>query len=1842
MLLLPFLLLVHYPTTMAPATRSRVLSDAIKTAIMNVFVYSPEEYQTSRYSRILEYNEISQPFDLMMLSESQIFDLSAPKSSEDTTEIKLSPTEARRLIHLRAWAKAQPSPNTDMWFTVTNESFGAFLSDASNQTVQTTTDTSNSTTANLAEKFKSGIKRSITDYPKLADDKFWRSFKQKFLSLAASHDIGDVFDPSYAPSSAVDIELFKARQTFAWSVLVHCFHTGKSRAVIQRFDHTNDAQAAFKEILKTYETGTATDIYEDNLLATIDNMVLDSKWKKPLETFFTRWTLKVLEYEDIKGKPFDDETKVLKLIKAVRQYAPLYNVVTQSKITFASISGALPSTGTNAPRLTFDYLYRSILDTAIQLDSNNKALRIANKTNRITPPSKPTTSTNDKDKDPRPRRINHPIPPHLWKKMTPDERVKALEEHRRKRYTANLTNTAPTTEPPVVANPPSNPPTTQDPNVPGSTLRRMMSNYTSQQPAPSSELTINGVTYVVKATRVKYSVHLVNAEAKGSLIDGGANGGMSGNDVRIVSESYTRADVTGIADSEIHDVPICTVAGVIETTTGPIIGIFNQYAHYGKGSTIHSVNQLVDFGIDVNDRPLRCQNGRQTIVTPEGYTIPLAIRNGLAYMDMHPPSDKEFDSLPHVIFTSDVPWDPSSLDHEWDDSLSNLPDLIPRPNFRDEDSDDDDDSPYDTWTLNTVRETYRDEVRRDVAETSDDGETVRTSNISTPKDSTTTPKSAEASLTTVPYYTPRSVLPKHPDYAALRPYFAWIPASRVRDTIESTTQWYRAEGRVPMRRHFKSRFPAANVRRLNEEVAMDTIFSNTPALDDGVMGHGGCRMMQIFTGVTSHITEGFPLHSESDIHETVEAFITKHGAPTNLRSDNARAQIGKKVQDILRHLFIGFGTSDEPEQQNQNPAERRIQDIKKMTNSVMDRTATPANLWLLCTIYVIYVLNRITHPGIGNIPPLEKAYGQKVDTSPLLHFKWREPVYYLVHDASFPDTREALGYFVGFAESCGDVLTFNILNPETNRLLPRSAVRSAVQSPNPNYRVLSLPGSGEASEDIIDLSSDDNTTSHSHVLTLDDLDPTSHDPEVKIPRFSPDELVGKTFTMPSGDDDRLYRATVIRKVEDLDAADHQRIKFLVEFGHNNHEAIIAYNQLCDYIEDQEENQDDKAWTFKGIIGHQGPLKAKDPAYKGSKWNLKIDWDDDEPTWEPLTVIAKDDIVSVAKYGKAHGLLDEPGWKHIKRIANRPLMLKRMVCQVKKKRKGPIFKFGVQVPRNPKEAAELDLKYNQTKWADAQKTELDQLDEYGTFKSIGKGTAPPPGYKKIIVSWVYDVKQDLRHKARCVSGGHLTPPSSEDAYSGVVSLRSVRLALLLGELNGLKPMVGDIGNAYLEAYTKEKVYFIAGPEFGELEGHTMLVVKAHYGLRTSGARFHERLYDTLRDMGFTPCKADPDLWMRDAGDCYEYVCVYVDDLLAVMKDPRAFFDTLTNNYGYKLKGVGEPSYHLGGDFYRDPDGTLVWGAHTYIQRMCDNYKHMFNVEPRNYSSPMEHGDSPELDESPELDSLGVKQYQSLIGALQWCVTLGRFDIYAAVMTMSRFRAAPREGHLDRAKRIIGYLKATPAGGIRFRTSTPVHEPYFNMPEHDWMYSVYGNISEELPDDLPTPKGKPVRTTTFLDANLMFCKATGRSASGILHFVLATPIDWYSKRQSTVETATYGSEFVAARTGTDQIVDIRTTIRYMGAPLDGISWMFGDNRSVVTSSTVPSSMLSKRHLALSYHRVREAIAAKIIKFCHIDGRDNVADVMTKFLPRPSFWPLIEPVLFWRGETQVKKKNNTPTST
>jgi hypothetical protein len=189
-------------------------------------------------------------------------------------------------------------------------------------------------------------------------------------------------------------------------------------------------------------------------------------------------------------------------------------------------------------------------------------------------------------------------------------------------------------------------------------------------------------------------------------------------------------------------------------------------------------------------------------------------------------------------------------------------------------------------------------------------------------------------------------------------------------------------------------------------------------------------------------------------------------------------------------------------------------------------------------------------------------------------------------------------------------------------------------------------------------------------------------------------------------------------------------------------------------------------------------------------------------------------------------------------------------------------------------------------------------------------------------------------------------------------------------------------------------------------------------------------------------------------------------------------------------------------------------------------------------------------------------------------------------------------------------------------------YGKSPEYNWMNSVYGDVLEEVPKDAPAPLDKTVMTTTYVDANLYHNWTTGRAVTGTLHFLNGTPINWFSKRQNTVETATYGSEFVAARITTNQVIDLQLTLQYLGVPVLDESYILGDNKSVVTSSTMPHSKLNKRHNALSYHRVREAIAAKIIDFLHIDGKTNPANVLSKHCEHVDAWPHLKWLLFWQG--------------
>ena len=299
----------------------------------------------------------------------------------------------------------------------------------------------------------------------------------------------------------------------------------------------------------------------------------------------------------------------------------------------------------------------------------------------------------------------------------------------------------------------------------------------------------------------------------------------------------------------------------------------------------------------------------------------------------------------------------------------------------------------------------------------------------------------------------------------------------------------------------------------------------------------------------------------------------------------------------------------------------------------------------------------------------------------------------------------------------------------------------------------------------------------------------------------PEERFVRTFLYSTEEGQRV-RAEIIKKINDEDAQNHQNIKFLCKVGDDDAEEILTYTEICQLIEEQDAHDEEKQWTYKTLLAHQGPPKSTNKTYKGSKYNVKVLWEDDTETWEPLTTVINDDPVTVATYALENQLLNTEGWKRLRRYTKNKKTYKRLVQQAawKSERRAPIYMFGVQVPRNHNEAMQLDEKNGNTKWADAEKKELDQLFEYKTFIDKGVNYKPGMEYTRIRVHFLYAVKHDLRHKARMVAGGHMTAVEKESNYSGVVSLRSMRHALVIGELNGLDVFVGDVGNAYLEALT----------------------------------------------------------------------------------------------------------------------------------------------------------------------------------------------------------------------------------------------------------------------------------------------------------------------------------------------------------------------------------------------------------------------------------------------------------
>jgi len=196
----------------------------------------------------------------------------------------------------------------------------------------------------------------------------------------------------------------------------------------------------------------------------------------------------------------------------------------------------------------------------------------------------------------------------------------------------------------------------------------------------------------------------------------------------------------------------------------------------------------------------------------------------------------------------------------------------------------------------------------------------------------------------------------------------------------------------------------------------------------------------------------------------------------------------------------------------------------------------------------------------------------------------------------------------------------------------------------------------------------------------------------------------------------------------------------------------------------------------------------------------------------------------------------------------------------------------------------------------------------------------------------------------------------------------------------------------------------------------------------------------------------------------------------------------------------------------------------------------------------------------------------------------------------------------ALRIYGYLKRFPDYAMVFDSSYPKLNRNKTINREDWT-EFYDGIVEAVPENKPTPRGHPVTTHAYVDADHARDEATRRSHSGIVLYVNSSPVVWYSKKQTSVQTSTHGSETMATRIAVEMAESLRYKLRMFGIEVDGPTLIYCDNQSVVHNSQNPNSTLKKKHIAISFHKIREAVAAGIVEIHKVGTLHNLADLLTK---------------------------------
>ena len=1262
-------------------------------------------------------------------------------------------------------------------------------------------------------------------------------------------------------------------------------------------------------------------------------------------------------------------------------------------------------------------------------------------------------------------------------------------------------------------------------------------------------------------------------------------------------------------------------------------------------------NQARSHGVVMDDVPIFLDShgtSSHSVHFPaEGITMSLDMHGPISYLPVRYPTDDEIENCLHLeLSCGDTPWDPMSLSGLFhSNSAAHISAQTSRPHLSHSDLCLLQDDLYEALCSNIHIQAVRHSSGKDL-----------------------TPESLSR---------------------------LWnISLDAARRTIRSTEQDSLRILHGKISRRVKTKAHQSRYRQLGgylSHFASDTFKSN-------IKSTRGNTYTQLFCN-RGNFVRCYPMKSKSHAHHALDRFIHEVGVPTELTTDGAKElTLGQWHKTCLKHRI--YQVSTEPHSPWQNHAELIGGIVKRRVRHRMRVTNTPVRLWDYCWEYISSITS-ITASDIlllDGLTPQGKLLGYTPNISEFLCFAWYDWIWF--HEPSNPD-KILIGRWLGPAHSSGQGLAHHVLTA-AGKVVTRSTITNICPLDMPDSEIARRKSDftksmeshiGNYAKPTFDSATDyDESDPYSSLFDIEDDPLDDEDLEFHVdsdgkPLAKPDvdhfvqhdapfqesndQHIGLQVTLPHQGE--MSTGRVIERVKNADGtllgtANSNPIldtrQYKVAFGNGTYAEYSAnvlienlYAQIDDDgrshsllsgISDHRRNEDAVS-IDNGFITLPSGTKKRRITTKG--WEFKVEWIDGTSSWIPLSDIKESNPIEVAEYSIAHGIDHEPAlaWWVNQVLRKRERIIKQVHHRLAKKS----LKFGVTVPNSVKEALALDKADGNSLWANAIDKELKNV--IVAFDLLEDGESPPAGSKRIPYHFVFDVKMDLTRKARCVAGGHVNKTIHPHAtFSSVASRDSVRICLMLAALNDLDVLMADIGNAYLNAPCRERVHVKCGPElFGpDNEGKIAIVVRALYGLKSAGNAWRHHFSTCIQsDLGYTPTKADPDVYRRiehrpDGSAYYSYLVVYVDDVLCIHHNPKIPMDKLGNLFRLK-DGIQAPTMYLGTDIrpwdYQRDDGSTgkCWalGSSTYIKEALKVVDTQSKTHGLSHTSTRKLGRltpfsnveyRPELDNSPLCSSDLATVYQNLVGIARWLCELGRIDILLEISLLSQYLAQPRMGHLTQLLNVFYYIRHhnrswMPLDPTSFDVNwSPKGEEASPQERAQGMQELYPDAEDPLPPDMPKPLGKAVNINVFVDADHAGNQVTRRSHTGIIMYCNLAPVTWYSKRQNTVETSTFGSEFVAMRIATELTESLIYKLRMFGVPIDGPARVFCDNESVVRSSSFPESTLKKKHVSIAYHKVREAVAAGKILIYYESTNSNLADLFTKVLSHIKRMPLIQSIL------------------